>query len=82
MYKFKYISDGNYSIAGYKRCNKNQFECSNRICISRDQECNGIDDCGDNSDEMSVCGEFKMHIIESTRSLVSILGFGGGFRSS
>ena len=46
-------------IAGYKRCDKNQFECSNRICISRDLECNGVDDCGDKSDEMSVCGEFN-----------------------
>ena len=54
-----FFSNGNYALVGYKRCDKNQFECNNRICISRDLKCSGVDDCGDNSDEMNVCGELN-----------------------
>ena len=31
------------------------FLCSNDKCIHSGRECNGVDDCGDNSDEM--CGK-------------------------
>ncbi|XP_072847960.2 uncharacterized protein LOC110070575 isoform X1 [Pogona vitticeps] len=32
-------------------CLPGQWQCKNKICIMEDWKCNGIDDCGDNSDE-------------------------------
>ena len=38
-----------------KKCSLEGFPCSNGACIPRSFMCNGIDDCGDNSDETTVC---------------------------
>ena len=38
---------------------KHEFACQNGACVSRDFECDGHDDCGDNSDEILPCGELK-----------------------
>ncbi|NXW95113.1 LRP2 protein, partial [Alopecoenas beccarii] len=35
-------------------CLPGQWQCRNRVCITADWKCNGIDDCGDSSDE-DVC---------------------------
>ena len=36
-------------------CSKNDFLCANDICASASVVCDGKDDCGDNSDEGTVC---------------------------
>ncbi|NWY67288.1 LRP8 protein, partial [Erithacus rubecula] len=37
-----------------KPCLPGQWQCRNRVCIMAEWKCNGIDDCGDSSDE-DVC---------------------------
>lgn len=37
-------------------CMPGQWQCRNRVCIMAEWKCNGIDDCGDSSDE-DVCGK-------------------------
>ena len=34
-------------------CGDDKFKCQNHICIFANQHCDGIDNCGDGSDEMS-----------------------------
>ena len=36
-------------------CLLNQYRCNNTNCIPGSLICNGIDDCGDNSDETKNC---------------------------
>ena len=36
-------------------CALGGFPCTNGVCIPEHFMCNGIDDCGDNSDETTVC---------------------------
>jgi hypothetical protein len=47
-------------IAGFEGCcfcAKNQFLCDNKKCVPEKWKCNGVNDCGDNSDEIGViCG--------------------------
>ena len=33
-------------------CDENQFLCKNKKCVPQGWTCNGIDDCGDKSDEL------------------------------
>lgn len=41
-------------------CDDNQFKCNNGRCISSNRKCNGMNDCGDLSDEAeNVCGKDK-----------------------
>ena len=40
---------------GAAGCNNNQFECATGHCISAWWQCDGDNDCGDNSDEQN-CG--------------------------
>ena len=43
-------------IQGCCTCMKNQFLCDNKKCIPEKWKCNGKNDCGDSSDELSrVC---------------------------
>ena len=42
-------------------CLASQFECDNRVCVSRELECDGVDNCGDNSDEIRPCGEYIIY---------------------
>ena len=36
-------------------CLENQFTCSNKKCIQASGKCNGVNDCGDFSDEILPC---------------------------
>uniref|UniRef100_A0A8C0FB26 Uncharacterized protein n=1 Tax=Bubo bubo TaxID=30461 RepID=A0A8C0FB26_BUBBB len=40
----------------HQPCLPGQWQCRNRVCIMAEWKCNGIDDCGDSSDE-DVCGK-------------------------
>ena len=42
------------SAKGRYSCAKNQFLCTNKKCISKTWTCNGVNDCGDHSDETSL----------------------------
>ena len=43
-----------------KRCPKNNFICGNGKCLRPTELCNAKDDCGDNSDEGTICsGKIK-----------------------
>ena len=47
----------NTRIAEFKGCcfcAKNQFLCDNKKCVPENWKCNGVNDCGDNSDEIDV----------------------------
>ena len=44
----------NVEFKGCCFCAKNQFLCDNTKCIPESWKCNGLNDCGDNSDEMGV----------------------------
>ncbi len=35
----------------YRQCGPTEFKCQNEKCISEKWQCDGDDDCGDNSDE-------------------------------
>ena len=50
-------------------CGKNQYECKNGICIPEPQTCDGIDQCGDATDEL-LCGEclLSSHAVLSSPS--------------
>ena len=36
-------------------CLKNQFTCSNKRCVPDSRTCDGVNDCGDFSDEIVPC---------------------------
>ena len=46
-------------------CTSSQFKCKNRNCIDEAlQRCNGVDDCGDNSDEVEYyCSKNKKNLL-------------------
>jgi len=38
-------------------CQEGQVKCRNNLCLGKEEWCNGVDDCGDGSDEVAECGE-------------------------
>lgn len=43
---------------GGRYCPEHQFQCANHICVNQGWVCDGIDDCGDRSDEqLNLCCE-------------------------
>ena len=43
------------SIQLQGNCSIGHFRCTNGRCVSKTQVCNGVDDCLDNSDEVTDC---------------------------
>ncbi len=46
-------------------CTSDEFNCNNGVCVHFASECDGDNDCGDNSDE-DLCGET---LIEGARGI-------------
>ena len=58
-----------WCISGQAQCDPaKHFACTNGACVKREVECDGVDDCGDNSDETIPCGKY----IESWEAYVYI----------
>ncbi|XP_036379298.1 sortilin-related receptor-like [Megalops cyprinoides] len=61
----RHCADGSDEDANYagcsgspefeKTCDANSFQCENGVCVSLEWKCDGMDDCGDYSDEAN-CG--------------------------
>lgn len=51
-----------FMYVGIKKCEVTEFTCKNKFCVSIDMYCDGINDCGDNSDEVDCvdCGPNEM----------------------
>lgn len=48
-------------------CRISQFVCRNNKCVSPDKYCDGVDDCGDMSDEPRFCtGESIRNIFDAS----------------
>jgi len=49
-------------------CSVGQLKCSNDLCLEKEKWCNGVDDCGDGSDEVPECQECasKLALISSS----------------
>ena len=52
-------------------CPKTQFQCDNNLCVSLSDQCDGNDDCRDNSDENpSMCGKIAMALFNLKRLIL------------
>lgn len=50
---------------GGRWCPQSEFQCANRLCVSQSWVCDGVDDCGDRSDEQLTlcCEKYFLHFI-------------------
>ena len=58
MLPFLHLSNDWRDLLNFEKdgiCDDNQFKCSNNRCVRKSATCNGIDDCGDKSDEILPC---------------------------
>ena len=51
-----------------------EFYCGNKTCIPIGWACDGIDDCGDNSDEIEACYGIKFHRVLVLDTSLNIRG--------
>ena len=56
------------------KCDENQFTCSNNRCIASSRICNGMDDCGDKSDEIIPCSGI-LHKISNDNTWKEFLNY-------
>ena len=65
------------SLTGSRKCKKGYLHCMNGRCIASRYWCNGVDDCGDNSDEVPCNSKQAVWLLASPcRGSVSCLGQG------
>ena len=58
------------------RCLDNQFTCNNKRCIPTSLTCNGVDNCGDSTDETFPCtGKNNVNYIRGNIVIFSLLNF-------
>ena len=46
-------------------CPRDHFICANGKCLAKSKICNSVDDCGDNSDEGTICTGKKLEKIRA-----------------
>ena len=49
-------------ISEVEKCPLNQFTCGNKRCVSNSKTCDGVNDCGDHSDEIVPCSGIDIYI--------------------
>ena len=52
---YRFINLTSIQLITDDSCSLGGFPCANGLCIPEHFMCNGRDDCGDNSDETTVC---------------------------
>ena len=50
------------------RCGEESFQCSNNKCVPISSYCDGIDDCGDTTDEPELCRNYTAKISSTAKS--------------
>ncbi|KAI2661858.1 Very low-density lipoprotein receptor [Labeo rohita] len=58
---------------GFPKCSTEQFVCNNGRCVPLNLRCDGVDDCGDSSDEISClnCTSGSFHCVAAARCVPS-----------
>uniref|UniRef100_A0A671PWG2 Uncharacterized protein n=1 Tax=Sinocyclocheilus anshuiensis TaxID=1608454 RepID=A0A671PWG2_9TELE len=61
------------SFAGFPKCGTEQFVCNNGRCVPLNLRCDGVDECGDSSDEISClnCTSGSFHCVAAARCVPS-----------
>uniref|UniRef100_A0A673HRK1 Very low-density lipoprotein receptor-like n=2 Tax=Sinocyclocheilus rhinocerous TaxID=307959 RepID=A0A673HRK1_9TELE len=62
-----------HSTEGFPECSIEKFMCNNRRCVPLNLRCDGVEDCGDSSDEISClnCTGGSFHCVAAARCVSS-----------